>query len=77
MDLGFIYLQNVKGHRTPDRGRGFDCGLKVELSWRLELAAGQGFGAPTCSPSFGLGSPASKGALQSHQARLPASASTV
>jgi hypothetical protein len=25
---------------TPARVRGFDCGLMLELSWRIELAAG-------------------------------------
>ena len=39
---------NVKGHRTPDRGRGFDCGWMLCRSWRLEREAGQGFGVPPC-----------------------------
>lgn len=34
---------------TPDRWQGFDCGLKVEWSWRIELAAGQLLGATPCS----------------------------
>jgi hypothetical protein len=33
---------------TPALERGFDCGLKVEWSWRMELAAGQVLGAPPC-----------------------------
>src|SRR5690606_10368168 len=33
---------------TPARGRGFDCGLKVEWSWRIELAAGQVLRATPC-----------------------------
>ena len=34
---------------TPTRRRGFDCGLRVERSWRIELAAGQVLGATPCS----------------------------
>jgi len=37
---------------TPARGRGFDCGLKVELAWRIELVAGQVLRATPCSPIF-------------------------
>ena len=37
---------------TPALGRGLDCGLKVEWSWQIELAAGQVLGAPPCSTSW-------------------------
>jgi transposase len=33
---------------TPARGRDFDCGLRVEWSWRIELAAGQVLRATPC-----------------------------
>lgn len=37
---------------TPPRGRGFDCGLREELSWRIELAAGQVLRSTPCSLLF-------------------------
>ena len=37
------------------RGRGLDFGLKVEWSWRIELAAGQVLRAMPCSAPFILG----------------------
>jgi len=34
---------------TPARERGFDCALKFEWPWRIELAAGQVLRATPCS----------------------------
>ena len=50
-------MDNVKAHRTPDRGLALISGLRVEWSWKTRLGAGQGFCAATCSPRFifGLG----------------------
>jgi hypothetical protein len=49
----YILLTNIQPYQrqsplTPARGRGFDCGLKVESSYRFELAAGQVLRATPC-----------------------------
>ena len=46
------FLPNVKRHRTPGRGRGIDCGLRLNWPWRIELAKGQGFCAPVCCANW-------------------------
>jgi len=40
---------NARSHPTPDRERAPTSGLKVEWSWRMELAAGQALGSTPCS----------------------------
>jgi hypothetical protein len=46
--LQAAFLAQRRSPLTPVRGRGFNCGLKVERSWRVELAAGQVLRAPPC-----------------------------
>ena len=47
-DMDLISQAERRSPPTPDRGRGIDCGLRVERSWRIELAAGKVLGATPC-----------------------------
>ena len=51
MMMSRVFISRQFQRRSPPtsaRGRGFECGLKVEWSWRIELAAGQVLGATPC-----------------------------
>jgi len=54
------FLAERRSPLTPARGRGYDCGKKVERSWRIELAAGQVLRATHCS-AYGFGGGAAPG----------------
>ena len=51
------FLAERQSPPTPARERGIDCGLRAELSWPIELAAGQVLGATPCWPYL-FGAPA-------------------
>jgi hypothetical protein len=56
--IGQKYSTHLTNHQpyrssplTPARGRGFEYWLRLEWSWRIELAAGQVLRATPCWPS--------------------------
>jgi hypothetical protein len=52
---GNISFCRTSSPPTPDRGRGWNTGLRLERSWRLELLAGQALGVTPCSQFGGSG----------------------
>ena len=46
--IHFMYFVQRQSPPTPARGRSFECRLRVESSWRTELAAGQVLGETSC-----------------------------